>query len=114
MSKIVFSTSELMSSLEATKDIVKEESNVQNIGMASSSGTKPKGTGLEKKKQGSIVGEPNPTIGKMARLGKGKAGAVPKGKCFHCGVRGHWKRNYVEYLTAKRQGMIQSLVFEVS
>ena len=51
--------------------------------MASSSGTKPKGTSLEKKKQSSRIGEPNPTIGNEARLGKGKAGAVPKGKCFH-------------------------------
>ena len=91
-----------MSSLETTKDIVKEELNVQNIGMASSSRTKPKGTSLEKKKQGSIVGEPNPTIGKTARLRKGKASAVPKGKCFYCGMGGHWKRNCVEYLNAKR------------
>ena len=74
--------------------------------MASSSGTKPKGTSLEKKKQGSRISEPNPTIGNMVRLRKGKAGAVPKGKCFHYGMRGHWKRNCVEYLAAKKQGMI--------
>ena len=37
MSKTDISTSELMSFLEAMENIVKEESNVQNIGMASSS-----------------------------------------------------------------------------
>ena len=78
MSKTIFSTSELMSSLEAMKDIVKEESSVQNIGMTSSFETKPKGTSLEKMKEGSRIGEPNPTIGKKARLGKEKANAEPK------------------------------------
>ena len=66
MSKTIFSTSELMSSLEAMNDIFKEESNVPNVRMALSSGTKPKGTSLEKKKQGSRIGEPNPTIGNKA------------------------------------------------
>ena len=92
MSKTVFSTSELISSLKAMKDIVKKELNVQNIGMASSSGTKPKGTSLEKKKQSSRIGEPNPTIGNKERLGKGKASAVLKGKCFHCGREGIGER----------------------
>ena len=26
-----------------------------------------------------------------------------KGTCFHCGVKGHWKRNYKKYLNEKAQ-----------
>ncbi|PON83885.1 Zinc finger, CCHC-type, partial [Trema orientale] len=26
-----------------------------------------------------------------------------KGKCFHCGVKGHWKRNYPDYLAQKKE-----------
>ena len=26
-----------------------------------------------------------------------------KGTCFHCGVKGHWKRNYKRYLNEKAQ-----------
>ena len=42
-------------------------------------------------------------------------GAGSKGKCFHCGMTGHWKRNYPDLLSKERtSGMIESLVSEVS
>ena len=86
VNKIFFSMSELMSSLQEMKEIVKLELDGDK---PSSSETKPKGISLEKMKQCSKIGEPNPIIGKKARKGKGKTNAQPKGKCFYCGVKGH-------------------------
>ena len=39
----------------------------------------------------------------------------PKGKCFHCGVDGHWKRNCAKYLSElkkKNKGKYDLLVLE--
>ena len=72
MNRIFFSMSELMSSFQATKEIVKLEPNGDRL---SSSETKPKGISLEKKKQCSEIGEPNPIIGKNERKVKGKTNA---------------------------------------
>ena len=39
----------------------------------------------------------------------------PKGKCFHCGVEGHWKRNYNKYISElkdKKKGKYDLLVSE--
>ncbi|KAA0068108.1 gag/pol protein [Cucumis melo var. makuwa] len=35
--------------------------------------------------------------------GKRKAKVVIKGKCFHCNVDGHWKRNCLKYLAKKKE-----------
>ena len=84
--KIFFSMSELMSSLQATKEIVKLEPDVDK---PSSSKTKPKGISLEKMKQCSEIGETNPINGKKSRKGKGKTNTQPKGKCFYYSMKGH-------------------------
>ena len=42
-------------------------------------------------------------------------GTRVKGKYFHCGMTGHWKRNCSDLLSRERtSGMIESLVSEVS
>ena len=52
--------------------------------------------------------------GGVAKANKG-IGAKPKGKCFHYGMTGYWKRNCPNFLSKKKTtGMIESLVSEVS
>ncbi|KAG8489272.1 hypothetical protein CXB51_017288 [Gossypium anomalum] len=47
--------------------------------------TKPKGKG-------------KPNLGKGKATLKPKGGVSKEGNCFHCGVTGHWKRNFPVYL----------------
>ncbi|KAG6532599.1 hypothetical protein ZIOFF_006448 [Zingiber officinale] len=95
-------------------------------------------SGLVKNKvEANVVDKPNSSKGlkrKMAKSGKfgdkfkktkdgsknnnpnyKKTEKKPKGKCFHCGVDGHWKRNYPKYLTKleeKKKGKFDLLVLE--
>ncbi|TYJ96919.1 gag/pol protein [Cucumis melo var. makuwa] len=39
----------------------------------------------------------------VAAEGKGKAKVAIKGKCFHCNVDAHWKRNCPKYLAKKKE-----------
>ncbi|TYK19615.1 gag/pol protein [Cucumis melo var. makuwa] len=39
----------------------------------------------------------------MLPIPGGKAKVAIKGKCFHCNVDGHWKRNYPKYLAKKKE-----------
>ena len=39
----------------------------------------------------------------------------PRGKCFHCGIKGNWKRNCPNYLAQKMNSDVtESIVIEVS
>ena len=59
---------------------------------------------------------PVPKIAKSKGKGKekGKVSGRSRGKCFYCGEKGQWKRNCLEYLATRVQGMIESHVIEVS
>ena len=43
----------------------------------------------------------------VANKGKKKAKDYTKGKCFHCGEKGHWKRNNSKFLAAKNKGILK-------
>ena len=49
----------------------------------------------------------------VANKGKKKARDYTEGKCFHCGEKGHWKRNCPKFLAAKNKGMIRSFLLEI-
>ena len=75
--------------------------------------SKPKGKGRKGKKK-SVPKGPKAENGPNGGVAKAK-GSETKGKCFHCGKIGHWKRNCQDFLSKKKTlGMIESLVSEVS
>ena len=81
--------------------------------MGSDARPKPKGKGRKGKKK---------SVSKGPKVNNGLDGGVPKakgtgskGKCFHYGKTGHWKRNCPDYLSKKKTAcIIEPLVSEVS
>ena len=54
--------------------------------------------------------------GKQIVLGvanKGKKKDYAKGKCFHCGEKGHWKWNCPKFRATKNKGMKCSFLLEI-
>ena len=86
-----FSMSELMSSLQLVKGVIKSGGNVLNVERAYTSASIPKGKKGKKKKpstKGLRVG-PTPKIGKSRGKGKGKKDGKGKGNCFQCWIPSH-------------------------
>ena len=88
MNKKIYSLSELMNKLVATEGILGTSSVDANMAEVSTSQTKSKGKSKKKKKKDFTKQE-----GKQIALGVADKGKKLKGKCFHCGEKGHWKRN---------------------
>ena len=115
MNKMNLTLTELSSQLVATEGIMKKKSTAIMIEKPVAR-SKPKGKGRKDKKKKKI------SIPKGAKVENGATGGVAKakgtgakGKCFHCGMTGHWKRNCPDFLSKKKNsGMIESLVSKVS
>ena len=93
MNQMNFSMSELMSSLQAAKAVIKLGGNILNVEkFYSSSRSELKGK-KEKKKTGtsglSVGLVPKIEKSKGKGKGKGKIGGRGRGKCFYCGEKGH-------------------------
>ena len=88
MNKKIYSLSKLMNKLVATEGILGTSSVDANMAEVSTSQPKSKGKSKKKKKKDFIKQE-----GKQIALGVADKGKKLKGKCFHCGEKGHWKRN---------------------
>ena len=80
-----------------------------NIAEASTSQPKLKGKGKKKKKKKDFTRQD----GKQIALGVSNKGKKIKGKCFHYGEKGHWKRNFPKFKAANNKGMKSSFLLEI-
>ena len=99
MNKKIYSLSELMNELVAAEDILGTSNVDANMAEASTSQPKSRGKGKKKKK------DFTKQDGKQIALGVSNKGKKIKGKCFHCGEKGHWKRNYPKFKAANNKGV---------
>ena len=110
MNKKVCTLSELMNELVATEGILGTSNVNANMAETSTSQPKSKGKGKKKKKKKKDFTKQD---GKQIALGVSNKGKKIKGKCFHCGKKGHWKKNYPKFKAANNKGMKSSFLLEI-
>ena len=108
MNKKVYTLSELMNELVVAKGILDTFNVDANMAEASTSQHKSKGKGKKKKKNDFTKQD-----GKQIALGVSNEGKKIKGKCFHCGEKGHWKRNCPKFKAANNKGMKSSFLLKI-
>ena len=101
MNKLDYNVTQLLNELQTFEAIwktrtQKAEANVAKTKASSSSNNKKK----RKNNKGASAGrlKKKQAAPKASDKKKGSKEKKPKGKCFHCGVDGHWKRNCNKYL----------------
>ena len=96
-----------MNELVAAEGILDTSSVDANMAEASTSQPKSKDKGKKKdftKQDGKKI-----ALGVANKEKKDYA----KGKCFHCGEKGHWNRNCPIFRAAKNKGMKSSFLLEI-
>ena len=96
-----------MNELVAAEGILGTSNVDANMAEASTSQPKSKGKGKKKKKDFAKQ------VGKQVALGVASKGKKTKGKCFHCGEKGHWKRNCPKFKAANNKGIKSSFLLEI-
>ena len=108
MNKKIYTLSELMNELVVVEGILGTSSVDANMVEASTSQLKSKGKGKKKKKKDFTTQD-----GKQIPFGVADKGKKIKGKCFHCGEKGHWKRNCPKFKAANNKGIKSSFLLEI-
>ena len=112
MNKKIYLLFELMNELVVAEGILGTSNVDANMAEASTSQPKTKDKGKKKKKKKDFTKQD----GKQISLGlnnKGKKKEYAKGKCFHCGEKGYWKRNCPIFRAVKNKGMKISFLLEI-
>ena len=105
--KKIYSLSKLMNELVAVEGILGTPSVAANMAEASTSQPKSKGKGKKKTKDFTKQDD------KQISLGVANKGKKIKGKCFHCGEKGHWKRNCSKFKAANNRRMESTFLLEI-
>ncbi|XP_050252968.1 uncharacterized protein LOC126699282 [Quercus robur] len=100
MNKKIYSLSELVNALVVMEGILGTSNVNANLVKASTFQPKSKGKGKKKKKKDFTKED-----GKQIALGVANKGKKIKGKCFHCGEKGHWKRNCPKFKATNNKGV---------
>ena len=108
MNKKVYTFSELMNELVVVEGILGTSNVDTNMVEASTSQPKSKGKGKKKMKKGFTKQD-----GKQIALGVSNKGKKIKGKCFHCGEKGHRKRNCPKFKATINKGTKSSFLLEI-
>ena len=111
MNKKIYTLSKLMNELVTAESILGTANVDTNMAEASSSMPKSKGKGGKKKDFTKQDGK-QLAVG-VANKGKKKVKDYTKGKCFHCGEKGHWKRNCPKFIADKNKGVMRSFLLEI-
>ena len=109
MNKKVYTLSELMNELVAAEGILGTSNIDANMVEASTFQPKSKGKSKKKKKKKDFTKKD----GKQIALGVSNKGKKIKGKCFHCGEKGHWKRNCSKFKPANNKDMKSPFLLEI-
>ena len=97
-----------MNELVAAEGILGTSSVGANMAEASTSQPKSKAKGKKKKNKDFTKQK-----GKQIALRVADKGKKIKGKCFHCGEKGHLKRNCSKFKVANNKGMKSSFLLEI-
>ena len=106
--KKIYTLSKLVNELVVAEGILGTSSVDANMVEATSSQPKSKGKGKRKKKKDFTKQD-----GKQIALGVANKGKKIKGKCFHCGEKGHWKRNCPKFRATNNKGMKSLFLLEI-
>ena len=112
MNTKIYSLSELRNELVVAEGILGTSSVDANMAEASTSQSESKGKGKKKKKKDFTKQDGKQiTLGVANKAKKKKEYA--KGKYFHCGEKGHWKKNCPIFRASKNKGMKISFILEI-
>ena len=119
MNKLQYNMTQLLNELQTFEAINKGRSQEGEANVAEQKPSSSNNNKKRKNKEGGSGAQPKKAKRTSNNKSKNKKNnstdKKPKGKCFHCGVEGHWKRNCKKYLSElkdKKKGKYDLLVLE--